>query len=208
MSTSPAPAPPRRTQAERSEATRAALLDACTASLIEHGWSGTSARGVAERAGVSQGAQQHHFPTKAALVAAALERIARGLIEASREEPDLTLPPRERAARLLDLLWGIHHAPAWPAVTEILALARFAPIGRQPTDMLLSATDLACAAAERAVPEYARGTGFRDAVLLSLATMRGTALAELQGAESALVPWPVLREQLLTAWEACGAPTR
>ena len=43
--------------------------------LAELGWSGTSTTEVARRAGVSRGAQQHHYPTKMLLVAAALEHL-------------------------------------------------------------------------------------------------------------------------------------
>jgi AcrR family transcriptional regulator len=51
----------RRTQAERRESTRTALLDAAVECLIDEGYAAVTTRGVAERAGVSQGAQQHHF---------------------------------------------------------------------------------------------------------------------------------------------------
>src|SRR5437763_12092708 len=66
----------RRTQAERSAATRAALLDATVASLVEVGYANTTTTGIAERAGVSRGAQMHHFPAKADLVAHAVEHLA------------------------------------------------------------------------------------------------------------------------------------
>jgi AcrR family transcriptional regulator len=49
----------RRTHAERRETTRLALLDAAVACLMEDGYAALTTRKVAERAGVSQGAQQH-----------------------------------------------------------------------------------------------------------------------------------------------------
>ena len=55
-------------QQERSRATQARLLEATVECLVEHGWSGTTTTVVAERAGVSRGAQLHHYPTRAALV--------------------------------------------------------------------------------------------------------------------------------------------
>ena len=54
----------RRTQQQRSDETRAALLDATIICLHEVGYAGTSTTLVSERAGVSRGAQTHHFPTK------------------------------------------------------------------------------------------------------------------------------------------------
>lgn len=50
------------------------LLDAVTAVLVEEGFEGVSVRKVAARAGVSIGAVQHHFPTKDAMLSAAMER--------------------------------------------------------------------------------------------------------------------------------------
>ena len=44
--------------------------------LVEHGWSGTSTTLVSHRAGVSRGAQLHHFPTKTDLVLAAVDHLS------------------------------------------------------------------------------------------------------------------------------------
>ncbi|MFF2768616.1 TetR family transcriptional regulator, partial [Streptomyces bacillaris] len=49
---------------DRSRATRQRLLEAAVACLAEHGWAGSTVSVVAERAGVSRGAAQHHFPTR------------------------------------------------------------------------------------------------------------------------------------------------
>ncbi|MEK7265748.1 MAG: helix-turn-helix domain-containing protein, partial [Pseudomonadota bacterium] len=46
------------------------VCDAATAHLAEFGYHRTSVGKIAERAGVSQGALQHHYPTKDDLVAA------------------------------------------------------------------------------------------------------------------------------------------
>src|SRR5215831_14792987 len=62
----------RRTQAERTAATRAALLEATVECLVSQGFGGTTTTEVAHRAGVSPGALLHHFPTKADLLCAAV----------------------------------------------------------------------------------------------------------------------------------------
>src|SRR4051794_21328718 len=59
-------------QEERSRAMRARLMDATIECLVERGFGGTSTTLISERAGVSRGAQLHHFPTKNALVVAAV----------------------------------------------------------------------------------------------------------------------------------------
>ncbi|MEV5340983.1 TetR/AcrR family transcriptional regulator [Streptomyces sp. NPDC052676] len=61
---------------DRSRATRQRLLAAAVACLAEHGWAGSTVSVVAERAGVSRGAAQHHFPTREDLFTAAVEYVA------------------------------------------------------------------------------------------------------------------------------------
>ncbi|MGW7540795.1 TetR/AcrR family transcriptional regulator [Streptomyces sp. NPDC054770] len=61
---------------DRSRATRQRLLEAAVACLAEHGWTGSTVAVVAERAGVSRGAAQHHFPTREDLFTAAVEYVA------------------------------------------------------------------------------------------------------------------------------------
>jgi AcrR family transcriptional regulator len=59
----------RQPQQDRSRATRQRLLTASIECMTELGWAGTTVALVAERAGVSRGAAQHHFPTREDLVA-------------------------------------------------------------------------------------------------------------------------------------------
>ncbi|MEV5487759.1 TetR/AcrR family transcriptional regulator [Streptomyces bobili] len=61
---------------DRSRATRQRLLEAAVACLAERGWAGSTVSVVAERAGVSRGAAQHHFPTREDLFTAAVEYVA------------------------------------------------------------------------------------------------------------------------------------
>jgi AcrR family transcriptional regulator len=61
---------------DRSRATRQRLLEAAVSCLAAHGWAGSTVSVVAERAGVSRGAAQHHFPTREDLFTAAVEYVA------------------------------------------------------------------------------------------------------------------------------------
>lgn len=65
----------RTPQVERTRAMRGRLLDATMQSIAEEGWAHTSTLKICERAGVSRGAQTHHFPTKESLLIAAVEEI-------------------------------------------------------------------------------------------------------------------------------------
>jgi len=69
--------PAREPQQDRSRATRARLLESAITCLAELGWSASTVAVVAEHAGVSRGAAQHHFPTREALFTAALEHMTR-----------------------------------------------------------------------------------------------------------------------------------
>lgn len=92
--------------------------------LVDLGWSGTSTTEVARRAGVSRGAQQHHYPTKMVLVAAALEH----LLEAQRlayETAFAVLPPERRnVSGALDLLWEVFRGRPAKALMELAVAAR------------------------------------------------------------------------------------
>ncbi|HEY0542372.1 MAG TPA: TetR/AcrR family transcriptional regulator [Actinoallomurus sp.] len=113
-----------RTQEQRRTETRGRLLDATMECLVELGWAGTSTTEVARRAGVSRGAQQHHYPTKMLLVAAALEH----LLERQRfayERAFAGLPESERNVEgALDLLWNTFRQAPSLALMELAMAAR------------------------------------------------------------------------------------
>lgn len=64
----------RRTQAERTEATTAALVDAARELFARDGYEATSLDAVAARAGVTKGAVYHHFDGKRQLFEAVFSR--------------------------------------------------------------------------------------------------------------------------------------
>lgn len=115
----------RRTQAERSSATRALLLDATVESLIDLGYSATTTTAIAERAGVSRGAQLHHYPTRAALVVAAVEHLAQKIgSELSRDLDRLRGSDQHRLVALVDVLWAHYESPLFEAWLELAIAAR------------------------------------------------------------------------------------
>ena len=63
----------RRTQAERSEATRAALLEAARRLFSTKGYSNSGREEIVASAGVTRGALQHHFGDKQSLFVAVYE---------------------------------------------------------------------------------------------------------------------------------------
>jgi len=63
----------REPKQDRSRATRQRLLEATIDCLADQGWEATTVTAAAQRAGVSRGAAQHHFPAREDLITAALE---------------------------------------------------------------------------------------------------------------------------------------
>lgn len=174
------PSTPRRTQAERSAATRDALLDATIECLIEDGYANTTTSRVAERAGVSRGAHLHHFQTRSALVAAAVERLAtrrteQGLVAAQR----LPGPGRERLEAGLDLMWAAFDHPLFQAAVDLWSHARTDEELRShlvPVERVLDRQTLEIAA--NVFPDLAGRPDFEPLVEFATATMRGLALLD------------------------------
>jgi AcrR family transcriptional regulator len=117
----------RRTQEERRATTQAALLDATIDCLVDYGYTGTTTTKIVERAGVSRGAQVHHFPTKASLVAEAVRHLARRrTAEAVQELASIGSAPDPFDA-ILDVLWESHQGPLFKAVLELWVAGRTDP---------------------------------------------------------------------------------
>ena len=111
-------------QEERTRLMRARLLEATVDCLVERGFSGTSTTLVSERAGVSRGAQLHHFPTKNDLVVAAVEHLTevRG---AELAAAAAALPTGARRTRAVLQMLGDHFAsPVFTAALELWVAAR------------------------------------------------------------------------------------
>lgn len=75
MHVNPAPRPERRTQAERAEATRNALMDAARKLFTERGYDAVGTEEIVRAAGVTRGALYHHFGGKRDLLEAVYERL-------------------------------------------------------------------------------------------------------------------------------------
>jgi AcrR family transcriptional regulator len=117
----------RRTQQERRESTRGRLLDATIESLVELGYSATTTLEIERRAGVSRGARIHHYPTKASLLADAVDHLYRRLSDHYDAAFGRAPAGASDAARLrsgLRLLWSVYRQRSYTAVLELHMAAR------------------------------------------------------------------------------------
>jgi AcrR family transcriptional regulator len=99
------------------------LLAAAVDCLAELGWSGSTVAVVAERAGVSRGAAQHHFPTREDLVSGAIEQISElRAVEIDQAAAQLGAG-RRRTEAVLVVLAGLYSGPPFRAALQLWVAA-------------------------------------------------------------------------------------
>ena len=183
-------------QQERSRVTQTRLLDATVDCLVDFGWARTSTTVVAERAGVSRGAQLHHFPTKAALVMAAVEHLAERRAREIRSEAAALPPGPQRLDRVVDMLATAFTGPLFSAALEVWVAARTDPLLR---DALVPVEARVGRELHRLTVELLgadeRNPGVRESVQATLDLMRGLGVANLLTDDAAR------RAALLHAWK-------
>ncbi|GAB2718738.1 TetR/AcrR family transcriptional regulator [Nocardia thraciensis] len=116
--------PQRRTQEQRSSEMRVRLLDATIDCLVEYGYAGTTTPRVAERAGVTRGAQVHHFGSKTDLVVAAISHLAQRRTDAAMQELGRFRAEGDPVAAVLEFLWELHQGPLFVAAMELWVAGR------------------------------------------------------------------------------------
>ena len=167
-------------QQDRSRATRQRLLEAAVESLAEVGYAATTVSVVATRAGVSRGAAQHHFPTRADLFEAAVEYMTEvRLAEIKAQAAALPSGPA-RTEAIVGMLADVYTGPLfraalhlWVAASTEDALRRQivrleAHVGRQAHRALLEVLEVS-----------ERTPGVRETVQGVLDMARGLGLADL-----------------------------
>ncbi|WP_145725049.1 TetR/AcrR family transcriptional regulator [Nocardioides sp. J9] len=114
-------------QEERTRAMRHRLMEATVELLVERGFGGTTTTLVSERAGVSRGAQLHHFPTKNDLVVAAVAHLTE--IRGSDLEAAVQRLPEgsDRTEAVVQMLGDHFASPVFTAALELWVAARTDP---------------------------------------------------------------------------------
>jgi len=170
----------RAPQQDRSRATRQRLLEAAVECLAELGWTGTTVAVVAERAGVSRGAAQHHFPTREDLFTASIEYMATVRADEIRRETVRLPQAASHTEAVVDLIVRLYTGPVFRAALHVWVAASSDPALRSqiaPLESTLArrAHQLAIEllGADESVP------GVRETVQATLDLARGLALADL-----------------------------
>lgn len=175
---------------------RQRLLEATVECLAELGWAGTTTTEVSQRAGVSRGAQLHHFPSKQDLVVAAVEHLTQIRREDMARAVD-SLPTTGRTRAVLQVVSAQFIGPVYFAALELWVAARTDPellkavaplerrVGRETHRYALELLGI----------DESLGTN-RELVQATLDLLRGLGLAASLSDDTAR------RNRLLDAWAA------
>ncbi|MEV6558176.1 TetR family transcriptional regulator [Nocardia sp. NPDC051756] len=197
-----------RSRAEQRESTRAAIIDTAVASLIEEGPAATTVRGVAERAGLSQGAVQHYYPTRAALLDAAIRHMTDETARSAIEQfPMFDGDERERLAALLDVAFTIAQTPTIRASLDIHTASRTDPDLAATVEHLTEYAETAVLLVARTIlGDLVDHPGAQDWMRLNLATVYGALLLSSAPATATLAPsWSAIRDHILASFDTVRA---
>lgn len=168
----------RRTQADRSAAMRGRLLDATVECLVSYGYAGTTTPRVAELAGVTRGAQIHHFRSKEDLVVAAIEHLAQQRAQAAIRELGRFTASDDPISTVLDFIWESHQGPLFIATMELWVAARTDPVLAQQIQRVEPVVNSSLIAAiAQLMPEHPAPKEIRNVVYTAMDALRGILVA-------------------------------
>jgi AcrR family transcriptional regulator len=193
-----------RTQAERSATTRQALLDATIRCLVEEGYANTTTSRVAELAGVSRGAHLHHFQTRSALIAAAVERLQIRRAQELMAAADALPSGPERVTQALDLLWRSYTSPLFQGALDLWTAGRTdAELRSHLVKIERDFDRQTMQLARRLFPQAAERPDFEQLIEMAASTIRGLTLLDTlhAGRERSRRQWPFCRARLAAMLE-------
>ena len=118
------PSKPEGRQAQKSAATRRAVVDATLSCIAKHGYGAVTMEDIAREAGVSRGAMMHHFPGKADVIATAVRMLhERRLATLRREIADISVD-KDLIDHALRAYWRITNTPDFWTFHQLFVAAR------------------------------------------------------------------------------------
>lgn len=180
---------------DRSRATRRRLLDAAIDCLADVGWSGSTVSVVAERAGVSRGAAQHHFPTREDLFTAAIEHVTVERLHQLRADLPSLPPGPERTAHVVLTIGEMYAGKLFRAALQLwVAAASDEPLRAKVVPLETQMGREAHRLTVEALGADESRPGAREAVQATLDLARGLGLANV------LTDDAKRRTRVLTEW--------
>lgn len=114
----------RLTQDEKTAETRRRLLDAAILCVVDRGYANTTTSEIAERAGLSRGAQLYHFPKKEELLTSAVGHLFQLMFTEIKEKVSRLSDLNDRRAAAIEMLWEIANGPLTTAWIELVVASR------------------------------------------------------------------------------------
>jgi AcrR family transcriptional regulator len=187
---------------------RQRLLDATIDCLVTYGYAGTTTHRIAQQAGVTRGAQIHHFRAKEDLVVAAIEHLAHQRAEKAIGDVAMIRENPDTVTAILDFLWSLHQGPFFVATIELWIASR--------TDRVLAAqiervepvvTAGVFAAIVQILPDQAAQKELRHAAYTTMDAIRGLLIASFVDGDQARLRrrWARARSRLRRDIEAALA---
>ncbi|WP_026422192.1 TetR/AcrR family transcriptional regulator [Actinokineospora inagensis] len=184
---------------DRSRVTRQRLLEAAVDCLAEVGWTGSTVSVVAERAGVSRGAAQHHFPTREDLFTAAIDYVATERVNSLRSG----LPAAPTVALVVEAIGEMYAGKLFKAALQLwVAAASDGQLRDQVVPLETRVGREAHRWAVEALGADESRPGVREVVQATLDMARGLGLANLLTDDSkrrsrVLAEWAEVLERVL-----------
>ncbi|ANN16303.1 transcriptional regulator [Amycolatopsis orientalis] len=189
---------------------RVRLLDATIDCLVEYGYAGTTTTRVADRAGVTRGAQVHHFPTKADLVTSAIRHLAAKRTEVAMAEIDRLKASADPVGDALQLMWEMHQGPVFSATVELWVASRTDPeLRAQMAVVEPIATSSLVEFGKALLPDHSAHPEFLHAVYTAMDVVRGILIASWATRDQAELEarWERGRRHLILLFEALMQPS-
>ncbi|KZB83636.1 TetR/AcrR family transcriptional regulator [Amycolatopsis regifaucium] len=189
---------------------RVRLLDATIDCLVEYGYAGTTTTRVADRAGVTRGAQVHHFPTKADLVTSAIRHLAAKRTEVAMAEIDRLKASADPVGDALQLMWEMHQGPVFSATVELWVASRTDPeLRAQMAVVEPIATSSLVEFGKALLPDHAAHPEFLHAVYTAMDVVRGILIASWATRDQGELEarWDRGRRHLILLFEALMQPS-
>ncbi|MCV7232406.1 TetR/AcrR family transcriptional regulator [Mycobacterium branderi] len=156
---------------------RSRLLEATVECLVTYGYAGTTTHRVAELAGVTRGAQIHHFRSKQDLVVAAIEHLAQQRAHAAIRELS-RVKGRPDPAKVLDFIWDAHQGPLFVATLELWVASRTDRVLAQQIQRVEPlVNDTLFSAIAQFLPEQAAQKELRYLIYTAMDALRGILVA-------------------------------
>ena len=187
----------RTTQVERSRRTRRKLVEAALDCVAELGYLGATMDRVVAKAGVSRGAQGHHFPTKSRLMQAAMTHMLDQLIEDLRHQTELIRRRKSDPPAVFRHLWDKYFSSWQFTVTmEFIVAARMDAELRQA---LRPVTEQFHQQIDDCFYLLCRGSGHQDARLIMAVNLTMSLLRGM-GVQTVLYDRPAYFTRMLDEW--------